>query len=122
MLVSCLQLKKQAELTAAQQAAIEAKERAEAERKAKRQAELAEVLFVVALVPLIAVLAACCPAHLACFLTVQVLNSMALKLIADSKIKPPVNQRVCRHPQAHHLVSIVLHAGCCSAGAAGGCS
>lgn len=38
-----LQLKKQAEITAAQQAAIEAKERAEAERRAKRQAELAEV-------------------------------------------------------------------------------
>lgn len=38
-----LQLKKQAEITAAQQAALEAKERAEAERKAKRQAELAEV-------------------------------------------------------------------------------
>jgi hypothetical protein len=36
-------LKKQAEMTAAQQSAIEAKERAEAERKAKRQAELAEV-------------------------------------------------------------------------------
>lgn len=30
-------------MTAAQQAAIEAKERAEAERKAKRQTELAEV-------------------------------------------------------------------------------
>lgn len=38
-----VQLKKQAEITAAQQAAIEAKERAEAARKAKRQAELAEV-------------------------------------------------------------------------------
>lgn len=36
-------MKKQAEITAAQQAAIEAKERAEADRKAKRQAELVEV-------------------------------------------------------------------------------
>lgn len=43
MFVFVLQLKKQAEITAAQQAAIEAKERAEAERKAKRQGELAEV-------------------------------------------------------------------------------
>lgn len=38
-----LQLKKQAEIRAAQQEALEAKERAEAERKAKRQAELSEV-------------------------------------------------------------------------------
>ena len=36
-------MKKQAEIRAAQQEAIEAKEQAEAERKAKRQAELAEV-------------------------------------------------------------------------------